>query len=129
MTLCEGIIGMYEAAFGAFNVVESKGIRDATKFKAIGVVERSRIEHNNSVPTALYRYGMAWYHSTAGGLGSEVWECRCYGFVAIAVPQRKGIVVLGWLGEVQRAGSGIVAVSGCEQCSHIFSLKIAVSNI
>ena len=59
MTLREGIIGMYEAAFGAFNVVESKGIRNATKFKAARVVERSCIEHNNSVPTALHRYGMA----------------------------------------------------------------------
>lgn len=59
MTLREGIIGMYEAAFGAFNVVESKGIQDATKLKAVRVVERSRIEHNNSIPTALHRYGMA----------------------------------------------------------------------
>ena len=59
MTLREGIIGMYEAAFGAFNVLKSKGIRYAAEFEAVRVVERSRIEHNNSVPTALHRYGMA----------------------------------------------------------------------
>ena len=59
MTLREGIIGMYEAAFRAFNVMESKGIRNATELKAARVVERSRIEHDNSVPTALHRYRMA----------------------------------------------------------------------
>ena len=58
MALREGIIGMYEAAFGTFNVVESKGIRNAAKLKAVRVVERSRIEHHNPVPTALHRYGM-----------------------------------------------------------------------
>ena len=59
MTLGEGIIGMYEAAFGAFDVVESKGVRNAAKFKAVRVVEGTGIEHNDSVPTALHRYGMA----------------------------------------------------------------------
>ena len=114
MALREGIVSMNKAAFRAFNVVEGKGIRYAAESEAAWIVERSCVECNNSIPAALHRYGMARYHSTAGGLGPEVWECRCYGFMAITVPQRKGIVVVRWLGKVQRACCGVVAVSGCE---------------
>ena len=58
MALRKGIIDMYEAAFGTFNVVKSEGIRDAAKFKAVRFIERSCIERNDSVPTALHRYRM-----------------------------------------------------------------------
>ena len=48
--------------------------------------------------------------------------------MAIAVPQRKGIVVVRWLSKIQRAGSGVVAVPCREESSDILSLNAAVSN-
>lgn len=49
--------------------------------------------------------------------------------MAIAVAQRKGIVVVRWLSKIQRASGGVVAVSGREEISHILSLNTAVNNI
>ena len=59
MALRERIVGMYEAAFGAFNVVESERIRYAAESEAAWIVERSCVECNNSVPAALHRYRVA----------------------------------------------------------------------
>lgn len=93
MALREGIVDMYEATFGAFNVVKSERIRHAAELKVIRIVERSRVESNDSVPAALHRYRVARNYGVAGSLGSEVWKCRCYSFVSITIAQREGIVV------------------------------------
>ena len=85
MALGKRVIDMYEAAFGAFNVVKSERIRHPTELKAVWVVERSRVERYDSIPTALHRYRVTRYHGAAGNLGSEVRKCRCHGFVAIGV--------------------------------------------
>lgn len=59
MALSERIINMYEAALRGFNMVKSEGVRHAAKLEAVGVVERRRVESDDSVPTALHRYRMA----------------------------------------------------------------------
>ena len=59
MALRERIVNMYKAALGAFNVVESERIRHAAKLKAVWSVERSCVECNNPIPTALHRYRVA----------------------------------------------------------------------
>ena len=59
MALSERIINVYEAAFGAFDVVKSEGIGHAAELEAVGVVERRRVESDDPVPTALHGYRMA----------------------------------------------------------------------
>ena len=59
LALRKRIVNMYKTAFGAFNVVQSEGIRHPAKLEVIGVVERSCVECDNSVPTALHRYRVA----------------------------------------------------------------------
>lgn len=59
MALGKRVVNMYEAAFRAFEVVKSERIPHAAEFEAVWVVERSRVECNNSVPTTLDRYRVA----------------------------------------------------------------------
>lgn len=59
MAVGERIVDMDKAAFGAFNMVKSEGVRHAAEFETIWVVERTCVEGNNAIPTALHRYRMA----------------------------------------------------------------------
>ena len=59
MALRQGIVNMYEAALGAFNVVESERVWHTAEFKAVWIVERSCVEYHNAIPTALHRYRLA----------------------------------------------------------------------
>ena len=55
MALCERIVDVYEAAFRAFDVLESERIGYATKLEVVWIVERSCFEGDDSIPTALHR--------------------------------------------------------------------------
>lgn len=59
MTLGERVVNVYKTAFGAFNMMKSERIWHAAELQAVRVVERSRVESNDSIPTALHRYRVA----------------------------------------------------------------------
>ena len=102
---------MDEAALGAFNVLKRKRVWYATEFEGIRLIEGCCVESNNAVPAALDWDGLAGDDGIAGCLRPEVWECRRYSFMPIAVPERKGIVVMGRLREIEGARCCIVTVS------------------
>ena len=87
------------------------------------LVEGSGVEGNDAVPAAGHRNGEAGEHGVAGGGGAEVGPGGCYGFVAVAVTEGEGVVVLGWFGEVEGAGCCVVAVAGCEEGCDVFGLE------
>lgn len=44
--------------------------------------------------------------------------------MAITISQCKGIVVVGWLGEIERARSCILAVTGSDELGNVLSLAM-----
>ena len=105
---------MDETALRAFDMLEGKGVWYTAELERIWLVEGHSVEGNNAVPATLDWDRLARDDGIARRLRPEVWKCRCYSFVAIAIPERKRIVVVGRFGEVQGACCCIVAVSCCE---------------
>lgn len=54
--------------------------------------------------------------------GSEVWPSWRNMSISLGIPKRKGVVVERWLGEVERAGGGILATIGIKELQDIIGL-------
>ena len=53
------VIGMNEAALGAFEVILSKRVGNAAESQSRGMIKGRSIERDDAVPTALYRHGLS----------------------------------------------------------------------
>ena len=118
----QGVVGVNEAAFRALEVEVGQGVGDAAELERVGAVEGARVEGDDAVPAALHGHRLPRDHGVAGRFGAEEGPAGYGGFVAAVVAEGEGVVVVGWFGEVERAGCGVLAIAGCEQGGYVVGL-------
>ena len=62
----QGVVEVDETAFGAFEVVQGEGVRDASELEGVvGGVEGCGVEYDYAVPATLHGHWATGHHSVA----------------------------------------------------------------
>ena len=106
---------MHQAALTGLDMPHRQPILHASKPQppALGIEGRG-IEHHRAIPAAPHGHGFAAQHGPATRAAAEVREQTRRGGREGGVPEREGVVVVGRVRVVERAGGGVVAFAGGE---------------